>query len=129
MSGTFLLDTNAAIARMAGDVAILSLLNSADEVFIPVVVLGELYYGAQKSGRVQTNLMQVETLALSGTVLEDDIGTAREYGRVRQMLRAKGRPIPFHDTWIAAIALQYSLTLVTRDAHFNDIDGLMVQGW
>jgi tRNA(fMet)-specific endonuclease VapC len=31
--------------------------------------------------------------------------------------------------WIAAIALQHSLTVLTRDAHFNDVDGLAVQGW
>ncbi|MFL5802946.1 MAG: PIN domain-containing protein [Roseiflexaceae bacterium] len=34
-----------------------------------------------------------------------------------------------NDLWIAAIALQYSLTLVTRDDHFDTIDGLPMAKW
>jgi tRNA(fMet)-specific endonuclease VapC len=45
------------------------------------------------------------------------------------MQSVKGRPIPQNDLWIAAIALQYNLTLLMRDAHFQAVDGLLVQGW
>ncbi len=129
MSGRFLLDTNAAIARVSGEPAILTLLEGADEVFVPIIALGELYYGAEKSVRVRANIVQIETISLSGAVLMCDVGTAREYGRIHHQLRVKGRPIPQNDMWIAAIARQHSLTLLTRDAHFNDVDGLAVQGW
>jgi predicted nucleic acid-binding protein len=37
---------------------------------------------------------------------------------------AQGRPIPDNDIWIAAIARQHSLSLITRDAHFREIEGL-----
>ena len=42
---------------------------------------------------------------------------------------AKGRPIPENDIWIAAIALQYDLTLITRDTHFGEVDNLKVESW
>lgn len=41
----------------------------------------------------------------------------------------KGRPIPNNDIWLAAIAIQHDLTLVTRDAHFGEVDTLRVQRW
>ena len=51
------------------------------------------------------------------------------YGVIKQALREKGRPIPENDIWIAAIAQQYGLTLVTRDDHFTAIDGLTLEKW
>ncbi len=129
MTGIYLLDTNAAIARMSEDKDIIKFLEEADDVFIPSIVLGELYFGAHKSGRVEANLMEVEVLALSGAAIGCDIETARVYGRIRYELRAKGRPIPVNDTWIAAIALQHNLTLLTRDGHFKEVDNLPLQSW
>jgi len=129
MTGRFLLDTNAAIAYIAKDPDVLAVIENADEIFISSIVLGELFYGAEKSGRAEANRAEVETFAASGTILNCDIGSARYYGRVRQMLLAKGRPIPFNDTWIAATALQHGLTVLTRDKHFDEVDGLLAQGW
>ncbi len=129
MSGTYLLDTNAAIAHRKSDPALLSLIEDADKVFISSITLGELYFGAYKSGRVETNLADTEKLALSGAVVVCDIGTARIYGRIRQLLRAKGRPIPENDVWIAAVAFQHNLTLLTRDTHFNEVENLPVRDW
>jgi tRNA(fMet)-specific endonuclease VapC len=45
MSGKFLLDTNIIIALFANNENVLAQLKSADEVFIPGIVLGELYFG------------------------------------------------------------------------------------
>ena len=58
-----------------------------------------------------------------------DTQTARHYGQVKNQLRVKGRPIPENDLWIAAVARQHALTLVTRDKHFSDIDDLPTVGW
>jgi len=62
-------------------------------------------------------------------VLACDTETAREYGQIKNSLRAKGKPIPENDIWIAAIAIQYDLTLVTRDGHFTEIEGLATETW
>jgi tRNA(fMet)-specific endonuclease VapC len=52
MSGKCLLDTNAVIALFADEPAIKDLLREADEVFVPSIVIGELFFGALKSGRM-----------------------------------------------------------------------------
>jgi predicted nucleic acid-binding protein len=50
-SGRLLLDTNIVIALLEGDEAVLSNLDEAAEIFISAIVLGELFFGAAKSGR------------------------------------------------------------------------------
>ena len=51
------------------------------------------------------------------------------HGSVRHAMKSKGRPIPKNDLWIAAVALEHHLTLVSRDAHFRDVDGLRLEVW
>ncbi|GAA6622656.1 PIN domain-containing protein [Scytonema sp. NUACC26] len=58
-----------------------------------------------------------------------DLVTATQYGQIRNLLRQKGRPIPDNDIWIAAVAIQYQLTLISRDAHFQEVEGLWVERW
>ena len=129
MSGRFLLDTNIVIALWANDESVTRQLGMASEVFIPSIVFGELYYGARKSAWSAKNIARIDELAAHSSILPCDITTAQHYGRVKNILRAKGRPIPENDLWIAAIALHYNLTLVTRDDHFSAIDGLPITAW
>ena len=128
MSGR-LLDTNIVIAFFANDKVVEEAVARVKPVSVPAIVLGELYSGARKSGRVEQNLTRIDEFAAGVKVLSCDIETARQYGVIRQALRVKGRPIPEHDVWIAAVAVQHDLTLVTRDAHFSNIDGLQVEVW
>lgn len=129
MAGRFLLDTNIIIAHFAKEASVEQSLAVAPEVFLPSVALGELYYGACKSARVTINTRRIDEFAAKNTVLTCDTETAREYGRIKNDLRVKGKPIPENDIWIAAIAIQYDLTLVTRDGHFNEIEGLATETW
>ena len=59
MSGRFLLDTSIVIALFADDLSVQEHLRKAEEVFVPSIVLGELYFGVRKSGRVQQNLKRI----------------------------------------------------------------------
>ena len=127
MSGK-LLDTNAVIALQNGDPGIREFLQKND-VIVPSIVLGELYYGAYRSGRLQDNLAIIEDFATSSKILNCDVATARLYGAIKQQLKLKGRPIPENDIWIAAIAQQHGLTLVTQDTHFEAVDGLQLESW
>jgi tRNA(fMet)-specific endonuclease VapC len=129
MSGKFSWDTNIVIALFGGDVNVRQRMRQAAEVFLPCIVLGELYFGAQKSIRVADNINRIDQFAASISILDCDQNTAREYGIIKEALRIKGRPIPDNDIWIAAIAKQHGLVLVTRDAHFNEIDGLTIESW
>ena len=129
MAGRFLLDTNIVIALFAQDAGVLERLAEAEEVFLPSVVLGELYYGARKSAKTEANVSRVDELAGRSSVLVCDGETARHDGEVKNFLRAKGRPLPENDVWVAAIALQHGLILVTPDAHFDEIADLAVVAW
>jgi tRNA(fMet)-specific endonuclease VapC len=129
MSGKYLLDTNIVIAIFAGDPDVLEPLVQSNEIFLPTIVLGELYYGARKSTHVEANVSRIDELAASSVLLECDIDTSRHYGLIKNKLRAKGRPIPENDIWIAAVAHQHRLTLVSRDAHFAEVDSLSLEVW
>jgi tRNA(fMet)-specific endonuclease VapC len=129
MSGRFLLDTNVVIALLEGEAVVKDQFAQAGEVFVSSIALGELYFGAGKSGRPQTNRARVDEFAANSAVLGCDTDTARRYGEVKNALRLKGRPPPENDIWIAAIALQHGLTLITRDGHFNEVDDLTVEVW
>ncbi len=129
MNGRYLLDTNIVIALFANEFSVSRQLGEAEEVFTPSIVLGELYYGARRSKRVQENVTRIEEFAARSTVLACDTETARRYGEVKDGLRQKGHPIPEIDIWIAAIALQYDLTLVARDVHFEEVNDLKFETW
>jgi tRNA(fMet)-specific endonuclease VapC len=129
VSGSYLLDTNIVIPFLRGEQTVIDQFDQADEILLPSIVLGELDFGARKSGRTPENLARIEELSRQVIVLNCDTDTARHYGSIKNALRLKGRPIPDNDIWIAAIARQYQLTLVTRDAHFSEVDKLRVEAW
>ncbi len=129
MNGRFLLDTNIIIALFAKDPQIHNLISNAEEVFTPSIVIGELYFGAHKSSKVEENLSRIDEFALNNTVLVCNTETAKRYGDIKNRLKEKGQPIPENDIWIAAIAQQYALTLVTKDTHFQMIENLKIEFW
>lgn len=129
MAGNHLLDTNIVMALTRNEPAIEQRIRGSSSIYYASIVLGELYHGAYNSDRSERNIRQIDNLALGNTVLSCDTETARIYGRLKSAQRAKGRPIPENDLWIAALAVQHSLTLVTRDAHFDNIDSLATERW
>ena len=129
MNGDFLLDTNILIALFANETAVVDRLKQTEPVFVSSVALGEMYYGAHKSSRVKENIARLDEFAGSSVILGCDAAVARRYGEVKEKLRQKGQPIPENDIWIAAIALHYDLTLVTRDSHFQEVESLKVVAW
>ena len=129
MSGRYLLDTSVIVPLFAGDASVKEELERATAVFVPCVALGELYYGAHKSRRKRENLARLEEFRAAVEILGCDEETTREYGKIKNSLRAKGQPIPENDIWIAAIASQHQLIVASRDAHFQQIPGLKTATW
>lgn len=128
-TGKILLDTNIVIALLEGDESVLANLDEASEVFVSSIVLGELFFGAAKSGRPAENIARIERFAAGRSILSCDLPVAREYGRLKHGLRAKGKPLPENDIWIAATARCHQLVLVTRDHHFAHVDNLITESW
>ena len=87
MNGKLLLDTNIMIAIFAGDAEVKTPLAGANEVFVPSIALGELYYGAHKSSRVEANIVRINEFAASSSVLTCDTETSQQYGRLKTARR------------------------------------------
>ena len=129
ISGNYLLDTNIVIAFFANELRIVQAVNQVGQASVPSIVLGELYFGALHSGRVVANLARVEALIQHTAIVPCDADTAKHYGRIKHALQVRGRPLPENDIWIAAIAMQHGLTLISRDRHFEEIAGLQRERW
>lgn len=127
MSGKVLLDTNIVVLLFSEDEKVKESLAKIDEIFLSNTVIGELYLGALNSSRREKNVARIDELVIKVTVLSSDTFTAKEYGNIKSELRKKGRPIPENDIWIAAIARQHGLKLITKDKHFSYIDNLDIE--
>lgn len=127
MSGKYLLDTNIVIDIFHGDQLVLDRLALIRNIFVPSIVIGELYFGAFKSGRIKENVVRINEFALKSEILNCDQHTGKIYGEAKTGLKSIGRPIPENDIWIASIALQYKLILLTQDSHFSYVPGLLVE--
>lgn len=126
MSGKYLLDTNIVIGLFKEDQAILTFLKKGYEIYLNVIVLGELYYGAYKSNKVAENLQAINEFSETNVILDCDENTSRNYGNIKKNLGDKGTPIPDNDLWIAAIAKQHGLVVITRDDHFSQVDEISI---
>ncbi len=129
MNGKYLLDTNIVIAILSGEQSVVSRAAATDEFYVSATIAGEMFYGACNSANVDENMQRIESFLTDAVSLPCDEKTSRLYGEIKSLLRRKGRPIPDNDIWIAASAMQHSLTLVTRDVHFNDVEGLRAVRW
>ena len=128
MSG-LALDTNAVSALLEGDEALLQVLEGVARFALPVIVVGEYRYGLQRSRhRKQLGQMLDGLVADSDLLLVDD-ETTGHYAQVREAMRARGRPIPENDVWVAALCTQHARTLVTRDSDFEHVPSLKSRGW
>ena len=128
-SRNYLLDTNIIIQMFTGDPTIQEKMLNGNNLFLASPALGELYYGAQKSDKVTENLHRINTFVENHIFLSCDLETAQWFGIIKNQLRRKGRLIPDNDIWIAAIAMQYNLILVTHDAHFDEVESLQTERW
>lgn len=124
-----ILDTNALSAFADGDEQLLGLIETQEELALPVIVLGEYLFGIQQSRlRARYEHWLHDHLGLFDLLV---VGpeAARYYADIRRELKAAGRPIPSNDLWIAALARQHRLPLVSRDSHFAAVPGLRLLAW
>lgn len=129
MSGKYLLDTSVAIRILNQKVNLQTRRGSGLEVFLCPTVVGELVFGAEKSGNPEANLDRIARLIGLCPLVPQDLDTAYRYGAVKAALQRKGQPIPENDLWISACALRHNLILAAHDRHFGYVDGLRIEDW
>ncbi len=78
---------------------------------------------------LKKNLNRIDELVANSIVLGCNVEIARKYGEIKHKLKLRDRPLPENDIWIAALAVQYNLILVTRDTHFQEIENLQTVAW
>ncbi|MDF5733477.1 MAG: type II toxin-antitoxin system VapC family toxin [Rhizonema sp. PD38] len=94
---------------------------------LPMVVVGELLFGAENSTRPLQNLSRYLEFISACVVVPLGRETATTYARTRLALKRKGRPIPMNDVWISAQCLEHDWVLVTDDKDFDYVDGLILE--
>jgi len=121
------LDTNRYIDLCRGEAAVVETVELADKVWIPFIVLGELRAGFVLGNQGTRNEAVLRRFLIKPNVevLYADDQTTHHYANVYRQLRRQGTPIPANDIWIAALALQHSFSLMTRDTHFEHLPQLM----
>ena len=129
MTTRYLLDTGIAGVYLNNDPSVRRRLKGS-VFYISVIVAGELYHGAFNSTNRQHNLEALRHFLAPWTLFPCDESTAECFGLIATQLKRHGYNIPHNDIWIAAQAIQYSLTLLTRDPkHMSMIDGLIWEQW
>ncbi len=120
------LDTNRIIDLFRGDGELARQLSTAEEVWVPLFVLGEIRAGFRGGTQQRRNESLLTMLLAKPTVdvLLPSRETAEHYARIFVQLKQAGTPIPDNDLWIAALVLEHDLILITRDRHFERIPQL-----
>ena len=129
----YLLDTNTCIQYLNGrNSLVVNKLKSQkpNDIVLCDIVKLELYYGAYKSARKDKNLQVLNEFFQEFHSLSFDDQAAKKAGEIRAKLAALGTPIGPYDLQIAAIALVYSLILVTHNIdEFSRVEGLSYEDW
>ena len=127
--GSVLLDTSVIVDYLRRDPSLHQRIDQVDDVYLPLVVLGELLYGVHKSKQPAKALAQVQEFCHGCIILLPDEKTADFYGHIKTELSAAGRKIPENDVWIAAAARQHEYPVATRDRHFSLVPNLAILDW
>lgn len=121
------IDTNRYVDLCKGVSETVDVLESADAVILPFVVLAELRAGFLLGRRQVENERALHHLLMKEgvDVVYADDQTTHHYASVYRQLRKQGTPIPTNDMWLAALVLQHNLALHARDRHFEHLPQLV----
>lgn len=124
-----ILDTNALSGAADDDAAVIAELARAEQMAIPVIVLGEYRHGIAQSRHRTSYEDWLKGLVNDCVVLDVNEPTTHYYAEITLELRRMGKPIPTNDIWIAALCRQHSLPLLSHDRHFDLITGIQRIAW
>ena len=122
-----LVDTNVIIRFFKGETELFSLFDDMDNLYISSISVGELMYGAELSKKTDFNKENYFNFCQQMKVIYPDLEVAKSYGKIKASLKAKGKPIPENDIWIAATCHAADLILITADSDFDFVDEISVE--
>jgi predicted nucleic acid-binding protein len=122
------IDTNIYTSFKSGYQGVVEVFRDCDLVGVDITVIAELFSGFSLGGKERRNRQELESFLNSPRVeiLLHDLETAEYYALIVRRLKAKGKPIPTNDIWIAANAMKHGLALYSFDGHFEEIEGLLL---
>ncbi len=122
------LDTNAYVELLNGNEHVLNALGKAENVYLPVIAIGELLTGFKGGSREAENRKLLERFLQKSTVqiLDLTMETAEVFSEIQSNLKKTGNPLPVNDVWIAAGAVETGSVVVTFDSHFQKIPAVRV---
>ncbi len=119
-----ILDTNAVSALLAGERRASDAAQRPPRFTLPFVVVAEFEFGLQTSTQKRRLEALFRKLESESDVLYPDRESVASYVRTRAELKRLGKPIPEGDLWIAALARQHGLEVLSRDEHFDAVPGV-----
>ena len=125
---SLVLDTNAYTAFLNGNKKIASIIKKANEIYIPFILLGELYHGFYKGSKASENIKILDEFLSSERVniIHSDNDTCIIFGEIASELASIGKPMQQNDIWIAALCKEHNYSLLTLDNGFKNIVGLKI---
>jgi tRNA(fMet)-specific endonuclease VapC len=124
-----ILDTNALSAWLDGNPDIERHLETAQRIALSPIALGEFRFGILGSRYRDHYEQRLRLIELEFPPLSINGITSAQYAALRRELTLKGRPIPWHDLWIAAQARQHRVPVLSRDEHFDLVPDLHRISW
>jgi tRNA(fMet)-specific endonuclease VapC len=145
----YLLDTNHCSRIIQGELSVIVRLEQAGDAFVSTcaVVVGELRFMVQKSEKKNQNLITVNNFLENIRIFPIDSEVARIYGdfkfilyehfgpkekKKREQLKIHNLGFTENDLWIAATAKKNNLIIVSSDADFKRMQGVLdivVESW
>ena len=122
------IDTNIYTSFKCNDPSVVEAFRDCDFIGVDIAVVAELFSGFSLGSKERRNRQELETFLNTPRVelLLHDLETAEYYALIVKRLKAKGKPIPTNDIWIAANAMKHGLALYSFDNHFEEIEGLLL---
>jgi predicted nucleic acid-binding protein len=124
-----ILDTNALSAFAEEHPGIGAIVAEAQQIALPVIVLGEYRYGIAQSRHAARYRRWLDGLLSDCAVLDVTEPTTNHYAAITIELRRAGKPIPTNDLWIASLCRQYRLPLLSQDRHFDSVPRIQRLAW
>ena len=124
-----ILDTNAVSDLAQNNWILAEIVDRATQVALPFIAIAEYQFGLLGSTHPKQGQAILDGLIEHLPLLLADTLTIRLYAELAAEQRKLGRPIPTNDIWIADLARQHNMPVLSQDRHFDHVPGIQRVGW